>query len=102
MFRSAHIHGRQTTAEISLTLSGAKDILKFRDALCRRAIAAFYFWAQDNGFRLFSILSGGYGLISMAVVAIIPARYGSTRFPGKPLAKIGEKPMIQHVYESTS
>ena len=38
----------------------------------------------------------------MAVVAIIPARYGSTRFPGKPLAKIGDKPMIQHVYESTS
>jgi 3-deoxy-manno-octulosonate cytidylyltransferase (CMP-KDO synthetase) len=38
----------------------------------------------------------------MAVVAIIPARYGSTRLPGKPLAKIGGKPMIQHVYESTS
>jgi len=38
----------------------------------------------------------------MAVVAIIPVRYGSTRFPGKPLARIGEKPMIQHVYESTS
>jgi 3-deoxy-manno-octulosonate cytidylyltransferase (CMP-KDO synthetase) len=38
----------------------------------------------------------------MAVVAIIPARYGSTRLPGKPLAKIGGKPMIQHVYESAS
>ena len=38
----------------------------------------------------------------MAVVAIIPARYGSTRFPGKPLAKIGGKPMIQRVYESAS
>src|SRR5438874_12673022 len=38
----------------------------------------------------------------MAVVAIIPARYGSTRLPGKPLAEIGGKPMIQHVYESTS
>jgi len=34
-------------------------------------------------------------------VAIIPARYGSTRLPGKPLARIGGKPMIQHVYEST-
>ena len=32
-------------------------------------------------------------------IAIIPARYASTRFPGKPLAKIGNKPMIQHVYE---
>jgi 3-deoxy-manno-octulosonate cytidylyltransferase (CMP-KDO synthetase) len=38
----------------------------------------------------------------MAVVAIIPARYGSTRFPGKPLAKIGGRPMIQHVYENAS
>ncbi|HTN72947.1 MAG TPA: 3-deoxy-manno-octulosonate cytidylyltransferase [Methylomirabilota bacterium] len=37
----------------------------------------------------------------MAVVAIIPARYGSTRLPGKPLANIGGKPMIQHVYENT-
>jgi 3-deoxy-manno-octulosonate cytidylyltransferase (CMP-KDO synthetase) len=38
----------------------------------------------------------------MSVVAIIPARYGSTRLPGKPLADIGGKPMIQHVYESAS
>ncbi len=35
-------------------------------------------------------------------LALIPARYGSTRFPGKPLAKIDNKPMIQHVYERTS
>jgi 3-deoxy-manno-octulosonate cytidylyltransferase (CMP-KDO synthetase) len=33
------------------------------------------------------------------VVAIIPARFESTRLPGKPLAMIGDKPMIQHVYE---
>lgn len=35
----------------------------------------------------------------MKYVAIIPARYASTRFPGKPLADIAGKPMIQHVYE---
>jgi 3-deoxy-manno-octulosonate cytidylyltransferase (CMP-KDO synthetase) len=35
----------------------------------------------------------------MKSIAIIPARYGSTRFPGKPLALIGGKPMIQRVYE---
>jgi 3-deoxy-manno-octulosonate cytidylyltransferase (CMP-KDO synthetase) len=35
----------------------------------------------------------------MQKVAIIPARYGSTRFPGKPLALIAGKPMIQRVYE---
>ncbi len=32
-------------------------------------------------------------------VAVLPARYGSERFPGKPLAMIAGKPMIQHVYE---
>jgi 3-deoxy-manno-octulosonate cytidylyltransferase (CMP-KDO synthetase) len=32
-------------------------------------------------------------------IGIIPARYGSTRFPGKPLALIHNKPMIQHVFE---
>jgi 3-deoxy-manno-octulosonate cytidylyltransferase (CMP-KDO synthetase) len=37
----------------------------------------------------------------MKIVAIIPARYGSTRFPGKALADLGGKPMIQHVYERT-
>ncbi|WP_273831885.1 3-deoxy-manno-octulosonate cytidylyltransferase [Guptibacillus sedimenti] len=35
----------------------------------------------------------------MKVVAVIPARHGSTRFPGKPMALISEKPMIQHVYQ---
>ncbi len=38
----------------------------------------------------------------MSVIAIIPARYASTRFPGKPLVDIAGKPMIQHVYERTS
>src|SRR5437667_12843813 len=33
-----------------------------------------------------------------AAVAIIPARYNSTRFPGKPLAEIEGKPLIEHVY----
>ena len=33
---------------------------------------------------------------------IIPARYASTRFPGKPLASIGGRPMIQRVYEQAS
>jgi 3-deoxy-manno-octulosonate cytidylyltransferase (CMP-KDO synthetase) len=35
------------------------------------------------------------------VVAMIPARFESTRLPGKPLALIQGKPMIQHVYERT-
>ncbi len=35
----------------------------------------------------------------MKVVGIIPARYASTRFPGKPLALLAGKPLIQHVVE---
>ena len=35
----------------------------------------------------------------MQYIGIIPARYASTRFPGKPLVDIGGKPMIQRVYE---
>ena len=33
------------------------------------------------------------------VLLVIPARYGSTRLPGKPLKKIGSKTMIQRVYD---
>ena len=35
----------------------------------------------------------------MGVLVVIPARYGSTRFPGKPLATLHGRPVIQHVYE---
>ena len=38
----------------------------------------------------------------MKIVGFIPARYASTRFPGKPLAIIEGKPMIQRVYEQAS
>jgi 3-deoxy-manno-octulosonate cytidylyltransferase (CMP-KDO synthetase) len=36
---------------------------------------------------------------SAGAVAVIPARYASTRFPGKPLAALTGKPLIQHVVE---
>ena len=35
----------------------------------------------------------------MKFIGIIPARYASTRFPAKPLAMLGGKPVIQRVYE---
>lgn len=38
----------------------------------------------------------------MKFVAVIPARYSSTRFPGKPLALLGGKPVIRRVYEQVS
>ena len=38
----------------------------------------------------------------MKFIGIIPSRYASTRFPGKPLALLGGKPVIQHVYEKVA
>lgn len=38
----------------------------------------------------------------MRFLGLIPARYASTRFPGKPLAMLGGKPVIQRVYEQAS
>lgn len=38
----------------------------------------------------------------MKFIAIIPARYASTRFPAKPLAMLGGKPVIQRVYEQVA
>lgn len=38
----------------------------------------------------------------MGVTVVIPARYASTRFPGKPLADLCGKPMIQWVYERSA
>ncbi|MFN8586535.1 MAG: 3-deoxy-manno-octulosonate cytidylyltransferase [Candidatus Eisenbacteria bacterium] len=37
--------------------------------------------------------------MSARVLAVIPARYGAQRFPGKPLAMLWGKPMLQHVWE---
>ncbi|HUM41238.1 MAG TPA: 3-deoxy-manno-octulosonate cytidylyltransferase, partial [Nitrospira sp.] len=37
--------------------------------------------------------------VNRPVTVVIPARYGSSRFPGKPLVELMGKPMIQHVYE---
>ena len=37
----------------------------------------------------------------MNIVAVIPARYAATRFPGKLLQMLGNKPIIRHVYDNT-
>jgi 3-deoxy-manno-octulosonate cytidylyltransferase (CMP-KDO synthetase) len=39
--------------------------------------------------------------VKARTLGVIPARYGAQRFPGKPLALIAGKPLIQHVYERT-
>lgn len=39
---------------------------------------------------------------SLKFLAVIPARYASTRFPGKPLARLGGKPVIRRVWEQVT
>jgi 3-deoxy-manno-octulosonate cytidylyltransferase (CMP-KDO synthetase) len=94
--------GRKHIVQISLTRFWRGRIIKFRDALSKKAIAFFIFGTEELNFDLSFFCHRISEAHPMAVVAIIPARYGSTRLPGKPLATIGGKPMIQHVYESTS
>jgi len=42
------------------------------------------------------------GLTETSIVAIVPARYHSSRLPGKPLADIDGRPMVEHVYRRAS
>src|SRR6266478_6035790 len=49
--------------------------------------------------QLASRSRAGYRTRPVKVLGIIPARYASTRFPGKPLALIAGKPLVQHVVE---
>src|SRR5581483_7187978 len=43
-----------------------------------------------------------YSIVPTRILGVIPARFASSRFPGKALAVIAGKPMLQHVYERTS
>jgi 3-deoxy-manno-octulosonate cytidylyltransferase (CMP-KDO synthetase) len=56
------------------------------------------------GFAVHPVSSPGLALDSDSgpVIAIIPARYQSSRLPGKALADIGGRPMIEHVYRRAS
>lgn len=38
----------------------------------------------------------------MKVIGIIPARYGSSRFPGKPLARLGDRPVVVHTWRAAA
>lgn len=56
-------------------------------------------YSQKNNKQIINIIGNTQMETNIDVVAIIPARYKSNRFEGKPLAKINGKPMIQHVVE---
>lgn len=40
--------------------------------------------------------------MNLRIAGVVPARYGSTRLPGKPLADLGGRPVVQYVYESAA
>lgn len=67
----------------------------------RRGLALFL-----TSFACFLTLRAKFTLkgwhLVMSITAVIPARYASSRFPGKPLARILGKTMIQRVYERTA
>lgn len=52
--------------------------------------------------EIFTLFANIKNINIMHFIAIIPARYASTRFPAKPLAMLGGKPVIQHVYEKAA
>ena len=72
-----------------------------RFAARRLIIGRFIRSCGFNQGRFSSVqFAGGAGKRGgVKVIGIIPARYGSTRFPGKPLALIAGKPLIRHVVE---
>ena len=80
-YRVSHIAAARHGDAQQFDLVRVVAIVAFRSSVAR---AAVFFWGC---------------MIDSRVVAIIPARYQSSRLPGKPLADIGGKPMIQHVYE---
>src|SRR5438270_4411804 len=43
-----------------------------------------------------------YSIVPLRILGVIPARFASSRFPGKALASIAGKSMLQHVYERAS
>lgn len=69
------------------------------DASTAARRAADYVCSREGGERAVREFLEYLDEQSLEAIGVIPARYGSTRFPGKPLADIAGKPMIQHVYE---
>lgn len=49
-----------------------------------------------------SVTSLPFTLTESSILAVIPARFASSRFPGKPLAELAGRPMIEHVYRRAS
>ena len=80
----------------SLKLLETNDILDDRNKGLTQLLEHVF----DNKNIIFKTSLHGCTLLPKNHAIVIPARYSSSRFPGKPLADIAGKPMIQHVWES--
>lgn len=60
----------------------------------------YLLWLSECGFYNHYLCRTKFYQNKMEFIALIPARFQSTRFPGKPLAMLGGKPVIQWVYEN--
>src|ERR1039458_4607340 len=81
---------------------GANTLAHPRQMTRRKWIAGGFTFLGRNSTPSFCILHFpfcAYTPALMKIIGIIPARYASTRFPGKPLARIAGKTLIQHVVE---
>lgn len=57
---------------------------------------------QKDHPQVFPLLGPACNIVPMSILAVIPARYGSTRFPGKPLIEIAGRTMIERVWRLAS
>lgn len=69
------------------------------DAVSEVRSECSYITPRDGGHGAVRDILGYLEKSSKTVLGVIPARYGSTRLPGKPLVELDGKAMIQHVYE---
>jgi 3-deoxy-manno-octulosonate cytidylyltransferase (CMP-KDO synthetase) len=79
-------------------ISGINPHMTGKSSLCNNFLVEIF--GRIGNFPY--LCSQIYNNIMTKFTAIIPARYASTRFPGKPLALLGGKPVIQHVCEKAS
>src|ERR1051326_5696379 len=65
----------------------------------KRPVSSWVWWGlrpyRDNNSRRRCHVGNDRAVVTV----VIPARFGSSRFPGKPLVQLAGKPLIQHVYE---
>ena len=92
---------RKSTSHFKI-LNDTLDLMTLMTHAYVVTIPIIFFAKKTLLFKNNPYLCGVKKTKDMKFIAIIPARYASTRFPGKPLALLGGKPVIQRVYEQAT